>query len=265
VHNRRIVAPGLLLLVSLACAQPSAQDAKDHDQATSRELTLPPPAESGAGVASALEVWQPAAPERPAVAGTDREARAAGRVTGSASAIAAAPTAWTSTDAVAAESTTAAPVVTAGDGAHDAAAAAAAAATAEPAIAAGAGQAAGPADTGSGDVAAVEPRAGRRPGVIIRGGVIEDDDCALHLPRGGGVMAIPPPDALVNDRAPRVGITGGPPGARNGADPHGAVTAGPRVGAGSPASGAVTGRGSTPPRGGMPARGRLGGGLRGGF
>lgn len=55
---------------------------------------------------------------------------------------------------------------------------------------------------GIGDDDAFRPR----PGVIIRGGVTEGDDCKLHMPHNGGIMAPPRAGALINERGPRVGL-----------------------------------------------------------
>ncbi|CAN5656378.1 hypothetical protein BH23GEM10_BH23GEM10_00730 [soil metagenome] len=53
-----------------------------------------------------------------------------------------------------------------------------------------------------GDDGAFRPR----PGVIIRGGVTEDDDCKLHMPGNGRLMTPPRAGALVNQRGPRLGL-----------------------------------------------------------
>jgi hypothetical protein len=76
--------------------------------------------------------------------------------------------------------------------------------------AADAAEAGGPADAGHGDATvAADDRPERGRGVIIRGGVRVEDDCAIHMP---GRTAIPTQGVLINERGPRVGLPSFPRG-----------------------------------------------------
>jgi hypothetical protein len=71
------------------------------------------------------------------------------------------------------------------------------------------------------------PRAGIRPRIIIRGGVLDGDDCKIHLGGRDGIVAgLGPAGAMINDRVPPgIGI-----GARG--SPGGGLPAHPRPGGG---------------------------------